>query len=104
MDRDHVVEARGRAEAEVRLADHDVEAALDHRLPAADRARAPQLGDGVVEVGQVVRVEDDPLRVALAVADAQLVDEVGHRAGTLVESGRMWGRTATELAAGHPRP
>ena len=48
-------------------------------VPAADRARPPQLGHRVVEVGQVVGVEDDPLRVALAVADAQLVDEVGHR-------------------------
>ena len=80
VDRDQVVEAGGRAEADVGLADDDVDAALDHRVPAADRARAPQLGDRVVEVGQVVRVEDDPLRVALAVADAQLVDEVGHRA------------------------
>ena len=79
-DRDHVVEARGRAEADVRLRDHDVDpAALDHRVPAPHRARAPQLADRVVEVGHVVRVEDDPLRVALAVADAQLVDEAGHR-------------------------
>ena len=65
----------------------------------ADRARPPQLGDGVVEVGQVVGVEHDPLRIAFAVADAQLVDEVGHRVRT-VESGAVWGRTATELAAG----
>src|SRR2546429_466185 len=41
----------------------------------------PQLGEGDVEVEQVVGVEDDALRIALAVAHAQLVYEVvGHRA------------------------
>jgi hypothetical protein len=75
-----VVEARGRAKAQVRVRDDSVDALLHHLLPRADR-RPPQLREDDVEIQQVVGVEDDALRVALAVAHAQLVDERrGHRA------------------------
>ena len=79
-DRDQIVEASGGTEADVGLPHDHVDPLLHHAFPAADRACPPQLGDRVVEVRQVVRVEDDPLRIALAVADAQLVGEGGHRA------------------------
>jgi hypothetical protein len=58
----------------LRVYDDHVAAGLDHRVVGAERL-APQLGERDVEVGEVVRVEDDPLRVALVVADAQAVDE-----------------------------
>ena len=68
----------GGAEVELGVGDDRVDAALDHLQPGADRG-APELREGDVEIEQVVGVEDDPLRVALAVADAQLVDELlGH--------------------------
>ena len=72
--RELIVEARRRTEADVRLGDHRVHAALDHLLPGPHRC-APQLGERDIEVQQVVGVENDALRVALSVADAQLVDE-----------------------------
>ena len=72
-DLDHVVEARRGEEALVGLRDDEVDAQLRVVLPQADRL-APELREGGVDVEQVVGVEDDPLGIALAVADAQLVD------------------------------
>jgi hypothetical protein len=53
---------------------HGIDPALDHRAPRPERL-APQLGQADVEVGDVVGVEDDPLRIALAEAHAKLVLE-----------------------------
>src|SRR5437899_1340241 len=69
-----IVESRGSAEAEPGLGDDRVKALRDHLLPRSDRG-PPELREGDVEVEQVVRVEHDSLRVALAVADAKLVNE-----------------------------
>src|ERR1700733_15370781 len=69
-----VVEVRRPAEPHRGLREHHVDAALEHRLIAPVRG-APQLGHADVEVGQIVRVEDDALNVALAVANPYGVDE-----------------------------
>jgi hypothetical protein len=74
LEHELVVEARRALEGEAGLADHGVEAALGHLLPRPDRL-SPQLREGDVEIEQVVRVEDDPLRVALPVAHPQRVLE-----------------------------
>jgi hypothetical protein len=52
---------------------------FEHLLPRP-HGRPPQLREGDIELQQVVRVEDDALGIALAVADAKLMDEgLGHR-------------------------
>ena len=79
--------SRGSPVGDVALHEHDVDAAVDH-LRVATGALAPELGEGDVEVEQVVRVEDDALRVALAVAHAQAVHE---------GSGRRHGRNLRKI-------
>jgi hypothetical protein len=55
-------------------------AALDHHAPRA-HGLPPQLRERDVEIEQVVGVEDDALRVAFAVANPELVDELARLAG-----------------------
>jgi hypothetical protein len=71
------VEAQRGQVADPHLRDHQVKAAGLHRLVAAERL-PPQLRDAHVEVGEVVGVEDDSLRVALLVADPKAVAERRH--------------------------
>src|ERR1700726_436829 len=93
-ERELVVELRGRSKAELRVGDDRVEAPLDHLLPGP-HGLAPQLGERDVAVEEVVRVEDDALRVALAVAHAQRIHErLGHRAHTLSPQRRGGGSSA----------
>src|SRR5262249_8489465 len=73
LDLELVVEAESRAVGDPRLGDHHVHPRLDHRLVSAELP--PELGHRQVEVGQVVGVEDDALRVAFVVANAQAVPE-----------------------------
>src|SRR5271165_3308872 len=76
---EEIVEAGRGPEVDVGVGHDRVDSTLDHLHPRPD-AGPPQLGEGDVEIHQVVGVEDDPLRVALAIADAQLMDE-GRRQG-----------------------
>src|SRR5947209_6746323 len=63
------------------MGDHGVDPPLHHLQPRPDRL-APQLCEGDIEVEEIVGVEHDPLGIALAVADAQLVCELlVHRYG-----------------------
>src|SRR4051794_7744524 len=68
-----VIEAHRREVADAGLRHDHVDARVDHRLVATELA--PELGHGQVEIGQVVGVEDDALRVALVVADPQPMPE-----------------------------
>ena len=68
-----VVESQGRQVADGGLGHDHVDPGVDHRLVAAELP--PELGHRQVEVGQVVGVEDDALRVALVVADPQAMPE-----------------------------
>ena len=85
-----VVETCRRVEYEIGLRDNRVDSALDHLLPRPD-SRTPQLCEGHVEVEQVVRVEHDPLRVALAIAHAELVYERGRHGANTLAVGRGTG-------------
>ena len=74
-----VIEARGRAVADVRLGNHRVCAVFDHPGIAVTERLTPQLGHGEVEVDEVVRVEDDALPVALVEAHADpMTERLGH--------------------------
>ena len=70
---DLVVEAQRCQVADRRLGNHHVDARVHHRLIPAELA--PELAHRDVEVGQIVGVEDDALRIALVVADAEAVPE-----------------------------
>src|SRR5207253_9426973 len=74
LEVDLLVESGRTEEADPGFRRDHVRARLDHVVVPADRL-APELGDDHIEVREVVRVEDDPLRVALAVADAEPVPE-----------------------------
>ena len=74
-DVEHVVDARRCAKVDRRLAHVQVAAHRVHRLLVRQRQRAPVVGDGGVEVHQVVRVEDDLLHVDFGPAHAQAVEE-----------------------------
>ena len=74
LDPQLFVEARRLVVAQPCFGDHEVDSAIDYRLIAAERS-PEELRDADVEVGKEVGVEHHPLRVALAVADAQLAGE-----------------------------
>src|SRR3954469_6568108 len=69
-----VVEAGRAVEGRLRVSHDHVAAGRNHRFIGAERL-APELRERDVEEREVVRVEDDALRVALVVAHAQLMDE-----------------------------
>jgi hypothetical protein len=73
-ERQQLVEVCWASEAHLRLGDDHVDAPVEHRLVAPE-GRSPQLGEARVEVRQVVRVEHDPLGIALRVTDAELMGE-----------------------------
>ena len=74
-DVEHLVVARRAEVLERRLAHEEVAGERRHRLGVRQREGAPVAGDGRVEVGEVVAVEDDLLGIDLGPAHAQALEE-----------------------------